>query len=213
VLAINYVYNTPKFFVGNKFTRLATDGWQLSGVTQASTGSPFTPTFSVQGAGNQYFTGSNTEAARIGVVKGCDPYTHLDDPFNRLNPSCFFVPSVGSQGLESGINYLYGPGLIDWDMSIQKQFVIKERVRFQFRLDAFNVFNHTNFTGYNINLNYLPFTLNNGIATGQPALAANALGRNPSGAVNIGGFGTVTQPLPGALGYSRILQTLIRVQF
>lgn len=213
VLAINYVYNVPKFFVGNKFTRLATDGWQLSGVTQASTGSPFTPTFSVQGANNQNFTGSNTEAARIGVVKGCDPYTHLDDPFNRLNASCFFVPSLGSQGLESGINYLYGPGLINFDMSVQKEFAIKERVRFQFRLDAFNVFNHTNFTGYNLNLSYLPFTLNNGIPTGQPALAPNALGRNPSGAVNIGGFGTATQPLPGALGSSRILQTLIRVQF
>jgi len=216
VLAINYVYTVPKFFAGNSFTRLATDGWQLSGVIQALTGSPFTPTFSVPGAGNQNFTGSNTEGARIGVVKGCDPYTHLDDPFNRLNPSCFFVPSFGSQGLESGINYLYGPGLFNWDMSVQKEFAIKERVRFQFRLDAFNVFNHTNFTGYNINLSYLSYpasTLNNGIPTGQPSLAANALGRNPSGAVNIGGFGTATQPGPGALGYARILQTMIRVQF
>jgi hypothetical protein len=116
-------------------------------------------------------------------------------------------------GLESGINYLYAPGAINFDMSLQKEFVLKERVRFQFRVDGFNVFNHANFTGYNATLNYLPFTLSNGIATGQPALAANALGRNPNGSVNISGFGTVTQPAPGALGYARILQMVVRLQF
>jgi hypothetical protein len=213
VLAINYVYNAPKFWVGNKFTRLATDGWQLSGVTQLTTGAPLTPTFSVQGAGNTYFTGSSTEGARIGVVKGCDPYTHSDDPFNRLNPSCFFVPSVGSLGLESGIDYLYAPGVINFDMSVQKEFVVKERVRFQFRLDAFNVFNHSNFTGLNANLSYLLPALSNGVFASQPVLTSNALGRNPNGVVNINGFGTVTQPGPGALGYSRILQMVVRVQF
>src|SRR6185503_21141012 len=98
--AINYVYNTPKFRVGNFATRLITDGLQLSGVTQAMTGSPSTPGFSISGAGNQNITGSNTEGARIGVVAGCDPYTHLDDPFNRLNPACFNAPMPGSLGLE-----------------------------------------------------------------------------------------------------------------
>ena len=110
VLAINYVYNTPKCRFGNFATRLITDGWQISGVTQALTGSPFTPGFSISGAGNQNITGSNTEGARIGVVAGCDPYTHSSDPFNRLNAACFFAPSPGSVGLESGINYLYAPG-------------------------------------------------------------------------------------------------------
>jgi hypothetical protein len=43
VLAINYVYSTPKLAWGNTLTRLATDGWQISGVTQALTGAPFTP--------------------------------------------------------------------------------------------------------------------------------------------------------------------------
>src|SRR6185503_17663860 len=152
VLAINYVYSTPRFAWGNTLTRLATDGWQISGVTQAMTGAPCTPGFSVQGAGNQNITGSNTEGARIGVVAGCDPYTHLDDPFNRLNPACFNAPMPGSLGLESGINYLYAPGILNFDMAVQKEFAVKERVHFQFRIDAFNVFNHANFSGYNSNL-------------------------------------------------------------
>jgi hypothetical protein len=213
VLAINYVYSTPKFAWGNALTRLATDGWQISGVTQAMTGAPFTPGFSVQGAGNANFTGSATEGARIGVVAGCDPYTHLDDPFNRLNPACFTAPMPGSLGLESGINYLYGPGVINFDMAVQKEFAVKERVRFQFRVDAFNVFNHANFTGYNATLNFNSYPQTNGIVTGQPTLTSSALARNPSGTLNLSGFGTVTQPAPGALGYARILQTMIRIQF
>jgi outer membrane receptor protein involved in Fe transport len=214
VLAINYVYNTPRSPVGNAFTRMITDGWQLSGVTQASTGSPFTPGFSISGAGNQNITGSNTEGARIGVVAGCDPYTHSSDPFNRLNPACFFAPSPGSIGLESGINFLYAPGAVNFDIALQKEFSAKEgKLRFQFRIDAFNAFNHTNFTGYNGTLNFNAYPTNNGIVTGLPTLSATALGRNPNGSFNVTGFGTVTQVGPGALGYSRILQTLIRVTF
>ena len=48
---------------------------------------------------------------------------------------------------------------------------------------------------------------------GLPAVATNALGRNPNGAVNLTGFGTPTQVGPGALGYARILQTVLRVTF
>jgi hypothetical protein len=212
-IAINYVYTTPKFWRGNTFTRLVTDGWQLSGITQIVSGSPFTPGFSVSGASNQNITGSNSEGGRIGVVKGCDPYTHSSDPFNALNASCFFAPLPGSLGLESGINFLYGPWVTNFDTSLQKEFSVKERVRFQFRVDAFNVFNHTNFSGYNATLNFQAYPNTNGIVTGQPLLATNASGRNPNGTSNFTGFGTPTQVGPGALGYSRILQTVIRVQF
>jgi hypothetical protein len=214
LLAINYVYNTPRLPVGNRFTRLITDGWQVSGVTQALTGSPFTPGFSISGAGNQNITGSNTEGARIGVVKGCDPYTHLSDPFNRLNPNCFFAPSPGSIGLESGINFLYGPGAWNFDIALQKEFSAKEgKLHFQFRVDAFNALNHSNFLGYNATLNFNAYPTANGVVTGLPTITSTALGRNANGTFNGTGFGTVTQTGPGALGYSRILQTLIRVTF
>src|SRR5262249_8553073 len=145
------------------------------------------------------------------------------DPFNRLNPACFLAPSPGSIGLESGINYLYAPGALNFDMSLQKEFNISKSeahpAKIQLRVDAFNIFNHTIFTGYNSTLNYNAYSAAagnlapGGIITGQPTLAATALGRNPNGSFNVTGFGTVTQTVPGALGYSRILQTIIRVQF
>ena len=213
ILAINYVYALPKLEKGNAFTKLITNGWQLSGVTEAVTGSPFTPGFSVSGAGNQNITGSNTEGPRIGVVAGCNPYTGSSDPFNRLNPACFFAPSPGSIGLESGINFLTGPSVLNFDMAIQKEFVVKERVHFQLRLDAFNAFNHTEFSGYNATLNFNSYPTAAGVITGLPSITATALGRNANGSFNVTGFGTATQTGPGALGYSRILQTLLRITF
>src|SRR3954464_11900904 len=156
------------------------------------TGLPFTPAFTISGAGTQNITGNvvttnpgfattpnattfnnsatsgvSYEGPRIGVVKGCDPYTHSSDPFNRLNPACFFAPSPGSLGLESGVNYVYGPGGVNFDMSLQKVFAVKERVRFQLRLDAFNVFNHTIFTGYNYTLNFNGYPNSGGAITGS----------------------------------------------
>ena len=213
ILSINYVYTLPKMDRGNAFTRVFTDGWQISGITQVETGSPFTPGFSIAGAGNQNITGSNSEGGRIGVVKGCDMYTHSGDPFTSLNPACFFAPSPGSLGLESGVNFLYGPKVVNFDSSIQKEFAVKEKVRIQLRVDAFNVFNHTNFSGYNGTLNFQAYPQSGGIVNGLPAVATNALGRNPNGAVNLTGFGTPTQVGPGALGYARILQTVLRVTF
>ena len=172
------------------------------------------PASASQGAGNQNITGSNTEGARIGVVAGCNPYTGSSDPFNRLNPACFFAPSPGSIGLESGINFLYGPRVVNFDMALQKQFSVKERLHIEFRVDAFNVFNHTEFSGYNGTLNFGAYPTNaNGVVTGLPTITSTALGRNANGTFNVTGFGTATQVGPGALGYSRILQTLVRIRF
>jgi hypothetical protein len=128
VFALNYVYSLPKLAAGNALTHLITNGWQLSGVTLASTGSPFTPGFSISGAGSANITGNVTasgntqENARLST-----------DPFNRPNSACFFAPKPGSLGLESGINSLFAPGMINFDMSLQKEFAVRERVRFQLR--------------------------------------------------------------------------------
>ncbi len=215
IFVANYVYTTPKFMVGNALSRIFTDSWQWSGVTQFQTGAPFTPGFSISGAGNSNITGSNTEDSRIGIVKGCNPYTGSSDPFNRFNAACFFAPSPGSIGTESGVNFLRAPGVIDFDMAIQKSFAIAKegKARLQFRVDAFNVFNHANYTGLNTTLNFNSYPTANGIVTGLPTITTTALGRNGNGTFNATGFGTATQPGPGATGYARILQTVIRVTF
>jgi hypothetical protein len=229
VLSINYVYRLPEAKFGNVVTRLITNGWQLSGVTIAQTGAVFTPSVSVQNSSNQIITGSYTEGARPVLVAGCNPYAGSGGWTGYLNPACFQPPAVGSIGLESGINYLHAPGGLNFDMALEKEFaVIKEgKVRFQFRADAFNVFNHTIFTGVNSGLSYQPYPANSsGVITGVPNLTSTTLAiNNPAqtgttatgcsgvACTQISGFGSMTQAGVGAFGYSRILQLMVRVTF
>ena len=197
--ALNYVYNLPLFEKGNAAVKAVLGGWQLSGVTRFMTGTPFNPGFSITGAGNINLTGSSTEGARIAVVPGANPNTGTDNPYNRINAAAFAPPQVGSIGLESGVNFLTGPGINNWDVSLQKSFSFKERAHLQFRIDAFNVFNHTQFSGINSTLNFASIT--------NPT--PTNLYLKPDGTVNnINGFGTVN----GARD-PRILQTVIRIQF
>jgi hypothetical protein len=220
VFAANYVYTVPNYRSGNKFIRALANGWQYSGVIAAATGAPFTPAFSIPGVSSQNTTGNTVvdatfEGARLGIVPGCNPYTGKSDPWNRLNTACFTPPRPGSLGLESGLNWLYYPGYIDFDMSIQKEFVVKERLHFQFRVDAFNVFNHANFIYLNNTLNFAGAYPNNVTVANAPYNAAGQL-------VNQNGFGAVAAPVGtsntnGAgnpsVANPRILQTVIRIQF
>jgi hypothetical protein len=52
-----------------------------------------------------------------------------------------------------GRNSLRGPGVINTDVTLAKHFIFAEKFTAELRLDAFNVFNHTNFDNPNTNIN------------------------------------------------------------
>jgi hypothetical protein len=195
--AINYVYDIPTLYPNNAFAKAALGGWQLSGITAFMSGAPYAITYSVTGATQQNFTGSTTENARVGFSG--NPNTGSDSPYNRLNGNVVVEPKQGSLGLESGVNYLRGPGIANYNLSLQKQFSIKERLRLQLRGDAFNVFNHTQFSGVNSNITFAGF--NNPTPTNLYLKADGTVN-------NINGFGTVN----GARD-PRIMQLVMRLQF
>jgi len=58
------------------------------------------------------------------------------------NPNAFAVPTGLTFG-NSGRNFLRNPRRTNFDMALFKRFPIKERLNFEFRAEAFNVFNHT----------------------------------------------------------------------
>ena len=60
--------------------------------------------------------------------------------------------------MESGRNYLTGPGINNIDLSLQKSFPFGESRRLELRVDAFNALNHTQFSGVNSNLNFTSLT-------------------------------------------------------
>ncbi|HCC58813.1 MAG TPA: hypothetical protein DEQ47_16455 [Solibacterales bacterium] len=201
-LAINYVYDAPSLsrhfgHYDNRLTQALLNGWQVSGVTLLQTGSPYDVGFSIPGVGNQNITGSYTEGPRVKVIG--NPRTGSDSPYNRINAAAFTVPQVGSIGLDAPRNYLTNPGINNYDLSLQKQFSVTERVGIQLRADAFNVFNHTQFNGVNNTINFKSLT--------DPT--PTNLYLKPDGTVNNrNGFGTVS----GARD-PRILQLVVRLVF
>jgi hypothetical protein len=167
-LTFNYVYPLPlqklAFDHSNAVTKAVLGGWQLSGITIFRNGTPVTPGFSVNGANtNAAFTGSTSQSARVKLVG--DPHAGTSSsPFNRLNWSAFAMPTpatapnmathtdgtIGTLGFDSPRNYIVGPGVNNFDATLEKETPIREGMKLQLRLDAFNVFNHTQFSGLKI---------------------------------------------------------------
>ena len=79
------------------------------------------------------------------------PGTPVKGPKNVnewFNTAHFAQPADGFFG--NSINgSIPGPGLVDFDMGLYKNFQVSEHATVQFRSEAFNIFNHTNFNAVN----------------------------------------------------------------
>ncbi|MGD0498182.1 MAG: carboxypeptidase regulatory-like domain-containing protein [Bryobacteraceae bacterium] len=199
----NYIYQLPKFasFLGganNKVTRGILNDWQISGYTTFQTGTPFSAGMSVSGVSNINFTGTPTWGPKLLCVG--DPYSGTSStPYNRLNPAGFTLPAVGSIGLGCSKNNLRSPGLNDFDFSLQKAFPVREKLRLLLRAEAFNVFNHAQFTGINSSLSFSGLT--NPTITNLPYNSSGQL-------TNITGFGTVS-----GVASPRTMQLVMKLEF
>jgi hypothetical protein len=198
--AANYVYGLPNIprAISNKVTRAVLNNWQVAGYTGFISGTPVGVGFSVPGAGNAQITGSYTEGPRVALT-GAPVTTGSSSPYARINAGAFLPPPVGSIGLDSPRWDLTGPGVNDWDMSLLKNVPIRESVSLQLRFDAFNVFNHTQFSGYDSTINFAG--LHNPTPTNLPFNAAGQL-------TNVFGFGTVSGVRP-----PRIMQMAVHLVF
>ena len=157
-LAFNYIYDLPSLarkgsWLDNGAGRLVFAGWQVAGLTSMSTGAPINVTYGVSGIGpaqlNRMITGSEDLAPR--PVTTCNPnLARSDRNINEfINTSCFAPASKGSVGMDSGYDNITGPGINQWDMSLYKNVSVREKARIQLRLEAFNAFNHTEWSGVN----------------------------------------------------------------
>ncbi len=139
----------------NGVNRQVFGGWQISGITTIQSGTPFTvfnnsADFSgfnqfidrpdIVGSGPLHQDNSNPDAAFDFTRFGC-----VFDPVKSKLNCANGVPPVGRVG-NSGRNQYYGPGLSNYNFALAKSFPLgTERVRLRFRVDFFNLFNHTNF--------------------------------------------------------------------
>src|SRR5262249_52809137 len=67
------------------------------------------------------------------------------------SPAAFAAPRGLTFG-NAGRNFLTNPHRLNFDMTLQKNFKITEGSNLEFRVEAFNIFNHTQFRIYNANI-------------------------------------------------------------
>jgi hypothetical protein len=111
--------------------------WQVDGIYQAESGYPFTPALSFDNAN----AGNGSWPNRV-----CNG--NLSNPTLQewFNTSCFVTPPEYEFG-NTGRNVLFGPGINNIDFALERSFPIPltEPMRLDFRIDAFNLFNHPEF--------------------------------------------------------------------
>ena len=146
MLNIGYVWDMPFFRSGNRLERNVLGGWELSGITTWQTGTPFTAVNAGAygdnaGVGNGVGTGSFADIV-------CNPFSSIPNIPQAFygplvaNPNCFAQPTALTFG-NAGRNSLRNLGYTNWNMSLFKNFQFNDRYSMQFRAEAFNVFNHT----------------------------------------------------------------------
>jgi hypothetical protein len=137
VASLRYSWTLPK--LGRRLhvraLGIVTGNWELSGTARFQTGGPFTP--GCCNFVNWYDVTGSTEGARVMVI---DPQA---PPAQRFGP-----PLKGTFG-NAGSNVLRLPGINVWDTSLYRNVKFTERLTAKLRVETYNTFNHTNFTGVN----------------------------------------------------------------
>lgn len=148
VLTINYTWDLPRAskLWNNVAVRQALDNWQLSGVTTFASGFPIGVGFSTTNGINITRGG---DPGRIDV-NGVAEKQYGDRSFLQFfNTSVFSEPAVGSYG-NAPKDVFRGPGFNNFDISAFKNFQLHSETRvLQLRGEAYNAFNHTQFSGVN----------------------------------------------------------------
>jgi hypothetical protein len=180
----NFVYDIPLFRdSGSRLVKSGLGGWQLSAIITEESGAPL----NIGSSGS--FNNPSSILSNTGIrpdLQGSISYpktaaTWFTGNFGHmvLNPVTnqqVAVPTLCTTGPDCygnlGFDAVRGPGRNNFDLSLKKNFAFTERFKLEFRADAFNAWNHTQFSGD---------ANNGGIGT----------------SFNGGGFGQVTKAFDG----------------
>jgi len=131
-------------------------GWRVSSIMQWHTGLAFTPSLPNNGSISKASIDPGLSvcwSCTLYAVKVGDPYAGGHNaPGLWFNPAAYAAPAAGTFG-QNLRDSLYGPHFFNMDFGIGKTFSITERVRFEFRADAYNVLNHIDFGNPNSQIN------------------------------------------------------------
>ncbi len=190
---LSYDYEVPHFsrVTHNVFARTALDGWHFAGITTLQTGFPIEIAdtgFRSLSCDAYTFYGCPDAPNDVAPANTLDPRTSSAVnttrnaanttalPYYSFNPNDFALEPIGTLGNE-GRNNFHGPGINNTDLDLSKRFyfLTEERRFLELRLEAYNVFNHTQFS----------------------PIPVMALGNGVYGDINSGNFGRVLSAAPG----------------
>jgi hypothetical protein len=151
LLEISAVYDLP-FAEGRGPVHAVLGGWQVSDLTSFQTGTPFSVNSALgdnAGLGNTY-TPVQSYPDVIGDIHAKPSITRLSGVQGpRLYTVDAYAPPRGLTIGDAGRDILRLPRRTDYDMGLFKQFPVKDAIHFEFRAEAFNVFNHTQWSAIN----------------------------------------------------------------
>jgi hypothetical protein len=194
-LSLGYIYQIPSLHqIMNWAPDKVFGGWKVTGITTFQTGFPVniaTTSFSSLSCDALTFYGCPDNPNQTAAVKtNMDPRSssfisplggnvrnnYWFDPSSFSNvPTCTYTAGVLTNGNvcgqygNSGRNTIHGPGINNFDMSLQKDTKVNERLNMQIGIEAFNLFNHTQFLAPNTNVNSTNFGRITSAAAGRIA--------------------------------------------
>jgi hypothetical protein len=170
-------------------------GWQANGVVVWNTGMPFSVTNVTNRSGTRPTVGNGDRANMIGNGK-----TSSKSISRWFDTNDFVFQPAGTVSNQRR-NQLFGPGLQRVDLSLFKNFDIYERLKLEFRTEAFNVLNTAQFINPNSSLSLTPCSTTAPCSGGYPV----------AGFQPVSTFGTITST---ANAYNpRLLQFAVRLKF
>jgi len=194
-----------KRFLGsaNRIVDAAIGGWKINDVTILENGGAL-PIVQTDLSSTTYgTTGVGGSGQRPNLVPGINP-CYSGSPKNRLgggngaktyfNLNAFTPALPYTYGNAPRTLNCYGPGYLNSDISINKNFKVGEKMNFEFRAEALNAFNNPEFSQPNVTLTFASSSLSSAMFT--PA-ASN----------------TTTGSITSQLGFSRIIQIGGRISF
>ena len=152
-------------------------GWVIGGKTYARTGSPFTITNGEIGnvgytnLGTAFMPQTVSGSSHVMNTTDTNPHSAVMNSglgdctqfvgFASLSNAATPCGSVGDQSTFGNVrrNSLYGPHYVNTDLSLLKKIVSRERVQFEIGANAYNAFNHPNFSNPNATLGQASFGL------------------------------------------------------
>jgi hypothetical protein len=160
VFVLNYLYPLPFFRQQSGFLGRVLGGWQFSGITQFQSGTPCGVVANVDYAKVGQDANFGCPSGQFWVVNGNPTILHQFSAgssdtkqwFATTNPDgtpIFSQPANFTFNTQRVRDLIYQPGFQNWNMGLFKKINVNERVDFQFRAEAFNVWNHPNWGGSN----------------------------------------------------------------